>query len=102
MNLQLFNIAHKNEVVAGESGLKFFVFVFQNQVGLPWYLQSLIYFTVIVVPNTQFFVSTFMMLFGIFLVYRGIYVRYVSKKLQLFRKNALMHFDREIMIKRCS
>ncbi|EEB19358.1 scavenger receptor class B member, putative [Pediculus humanus corporis] len=61
------------EYVSSENSIKkiFFLFIFKGQVGLPWYLSSLMYAIVIVLPSTQSYVSFVVLILGFGFLYYG-------------------------------
>ncbi|KAK9874235.1 hypothetical protein WA026_002587 [Henosepilachna vigintioctopunctata] len=69
-----------------------------NQVGLPWYIAGLMYFTVKVLPILQRIFTIFLLSSGIFLVVVGIKQRIRSKK-KFLMENKLMHYEHKSFIK---
>ncbi|XP_050438444.1 scavenger receptor class B member 1-like [Adelges cooleyi] len=60
-----------------------------NQVGLPWYITSLMYFTVIVLPYTQTFGSITMMVIGLAMVGKSILNAATGYKKPLYSYSSL-------------
>jgi scavenger receptor class B protein 1 len=60
-----------------------------NQVGLPWYITSLMYFTVIILPYTQAFGSIIMMIIGLAMFFRTLFNVIFQQKKPLYSYSSL-------------
>jgi len=63
--------------------------VFQNQVGLPWYITTLMYFTVNVLPYTQSIGSIVMMIAGLAMIGKTIFDAFFGYKKPLYSYSSL-------------
>lgn len=65
------------------------IIIFQNQVGLPWYITTLMYFTVNVLPYTQSIGSIVMMIAGLAMISKTIFDAFFGYKKPLYSYSSL-------------
>lgn len=63
--------------------------MFQNQVGLPWYITTLMYLTVKILPYTQSIGSVLMMISGLAMIGKSIFDAIFDYKKPLYSYSSL-------------
>nr|CAI5846189.1 unnamed protein product [Callosobruchus analis] len=98
INLVMKNMRGFNEKMQRFSDMSIpLVWLEYNQVGIPWYIEWLIYFTVVLVPILQMLFTIFLFLMSTTFICYYAFIRIRSKNNLL--ENKKLHFESEIFLK---